>query len=125
MSEDRGTVVHGSGDGDAELLVALRHELRRRILCAMFEEDAPSSPGRLAQVLKVHLSNVSYHVRVLAECGAVQLVDTEPVRGSMQHFYRPSVGQAWALTILGIEDGDEESTPTPERAASPTEERSR
>jgi DNA-binding transcriptional ArsR family regulator len=95
--------------GDAELLVALRHELRRRILRAMAEED-PVSPRRLAQVLHEPLSNVSYHVRVLADdCGAVELVDTAEVRGSMQHFYSSRVEEPWALAVLGIEGaGDQE-----------------
>ena len=31
---------------------------------------------------------LSYHVRILAHCGAIELVRTEQVRGSNQHFYR-------------------------------------
>ncbi|MBN9621966.1 MAG: helix-turn-helix transcriptional regulator [Actinobacteria bacterium] len=89
--------------GDPELLVALRHDLRRRILRAMAEED-PVSPRRLAEVLHEPLSNVSYHVRVLADdCGAIELVDTRPVRGSMQHFYSSLVEEPWALAALGLD----------------------
>ncbi|HEY2054882.1 MAG TPA: helix-turn-helix domain-containing protein, partial [Solirubrobacterales bacterium] len=64
------------GDGntdDNELLIALRHPLRRQILRAMVEQD-PTSPRQISNKLHEPLSNVSYHVRVLADCGAVTLV---------------------------------------------------
>ena len=50
---------------DNDLLTALRHPLRRRILRRMDEEDA-ISPRDLSRVLQQPLSNVSYHVRVLS-----------------------------------------------------------
>jgi DNA-binding transcriptional ArsR family regulator len=114
-----------AGGGDAETLIALRHELRRRILRKMFEQEAPISPRWLAEALHEPLSNVSYHVRVLADCDAVTLVDTEPVRGSMQHFYVPAIEQPWALAVLGVETEGDDSKPTAERGASTTEEWSR
>jgi DNA-binding transcriptional ArsR family regulator len=88
------------------LLVALRHPLRRRILRAMAGEDA-ISPRDLAETLRAPLSNVAYHVRVLADCAAVVLVHTEPVRGSMQHFYSHAVEAPWARQILGLGDPEE------------------
>ncbi len=93
------TSLNRSDDND--LLVALRHPLRRDILRAMADEKA-ISPREVSAALQQPLSNVSYHVRVLAECGAVTLVDTKPVRGSMQHFYCPSIEAPWALEVLGI-----------------------
>jgi DNA-binding transcriptional ArsR family regulator len=91
---------------DNELLIALRHPLRRQILKAMVEHD-PISPRQIADELKEPLSNVSYHVRVLADCGVAALVDTTPVRGSMQHFYSPTIEEPWALAVLGISEEDE------------------
>jgi DNA-binding transcriptional ArsR family regulator len=101
----------GAGDNtdDNELLIALRHPLRRQILRAMAEQD-PISPRQISDDLRQPLSNVSYHVRVLADCGAVALVDTEPVRGSMQHFYSPTIDEPWALAVLGLSENGE---PTP------------
>ncbi len=90
---------------DNDLLVALRHPLRRDILRAMEDEEA-ISPREIAATLRQPLSNVSYHVRVLAECAAVALVDTKPVRGSMQHFYRASIEAPWALEVLGMDTKD-------------------
>jgi hypothetical protein len=63
-----------------------------------------SSPRDLSRALDQPLSNVSYHVRVLAECAAVSLVSTKPVRGSMQHFYCSTVEAPWARQVLGLDD---------------------
>lgn len=97
----------GEGNtGDNELLIALRHPLRRQILRAMVEQQ-PTSPRQISNELHEPLSNVSYHIRVLADCGVVTLVDTTPVRGSMQHFYSPTIDAPWALTVLGLSDNGE------------------
>ncbi|HTR76030.1 MAG TPA: helix-turn-helix domain-containing protein [Solirubrobacterales bacterium] len=90
---------------DNGLLIALRHPLRRQILRAMADQD-PISPRQISDELRQPLSNVSYHVRVLADCGAVVLVDTAPVRGSMQHFYSHAIDEPWALTVLGLSEDD-------------------
>jgi DNA-binding transcriptional ArsR family regulator len=89
------------GGDDPDLLIALRHPLRRRILTVAKWRDVVS-PRALADELREPLSNVSYHVRVLADCKAVTLVYTKPVRGSMQHFYRFSIAATWALDMLGL-----------------------
>ncbi len=86
---------------DNDLLVALRHPLRREILREMAGEEA-ISPREIANALQQPLSNVSYHVRVLADCAAVSLVSTKPVRGSMQHFYRAAIEAPWARQVLGL-----------------------
>jgi len=82
-----------------DLLIALGHPLRRRILRALAGSKA-RSPRELAERLDQPLSNLSYHVRVLADCGAVKLVQTKQVRGSTQHFYRPSIDARWARSVL-------------------------
>lgn len=87
------------------LLIALRHPLRRQILREMADGIA-ISPRELSTALRQPLSNVSYHVRVLAEHGAVILVETRPVRGSMQHFYRSAVKAPWARQALGLGEND-------------------
>jgi DNA-binding transcriptional ArsR family regulator len=90
---------------DNNLLVALRHPLRRRILRLMAGEET-ISPRELSEELEAPLSNVSYHVRVLVDCAAVTLVSTKPVRGSMQHFYSTAIEAPWAREVLGLGDGD-------------------
>src|ERR1700753_2087496 len=95
----------GDHTDDNELLIALRHPLRRQILRAMAATD-PISPRQISDELSEPLSHVRYHVRVLADCGAVTLVDTAPVRGSMQHFYSPAIEEPWALAALGLSEED-------------------
>jgi DNA-binding transcriptional ArsR family regulator len=95
---------------DNDLLVALRHPLRREILREMAGEEA-ISPREIAAALHQPLSNVSYHVRVLADCAAISLVSTKPVRGSMQHFYCTAIEAPWARQVLGL---DEKNRPTGE-----------
>jgi DNA-binding transcriptional ArsR family regulator len=99
-----------------DLLVALRHPLRRDILRQMSGEEA-ISPRELATALHRPLSAVSYHVRVLADRTAIALVRTKPVRGSMQHFYRTTIEAPWARQILGLTetDGDSEGESSTEQ----------
>jgi predicted transcriptional regulator len=60
----------------------------------------PTSPRDLATSLQHPLSSVSYHVRVLVDCGVLTLVRTKQVRGSTQHFYRSSLKDEWAQAVL-------------------------
>ncbi len=71
---------------DQRLIKALAHPLRSNILAILNERVA--SPNELAQELGEGLSQVSYHVRVLKDCGCIELVKTEPRRGAVEHFYR-------------------------------------
>jgi predicted transcriptional regulator len=91
---------------DNDLLVALGHPLRREILRQMANEEA-TSPREIATAVDRQLSNVSYHVRVLADCAAVSLVRTKAVRGSMQHFYCMTVEAPWARQVLGLAERDD------------------
>jgi len=86
---------------DENLLTALGHPLRREILRAM-ADGKPVSPRELSEALGQPLSNVSYHVRVLVQSGALRLVRTRPARGSIQHFYRSTVQAPWARQVLGL-----------------------
>lgn len=92
---------------DNDLLVALKHPLRRTILQTMAGQ-ARISPRELADQLDEPLSNISYHVRVLNDYGAVAPAGQDPVRGSLQHFYRMDIEEPWALAVLGLgEDGQD------------------
>ena len=73
------------------------------------DDKTAISPRELSQMLEEPLSNVSYHVRVLVDCAAVTLVDTQPVRGSMQHFYCSAVDAPWARQVLGISEVEDEA----------------
>lgn len=87
-----------------DLFDALGHPVRRRVLREMLGSGGEISPRELAVVLGEQLSGLSYHVRVLAECKAIELVRTEQIRGSTQHFYRAMVRSEWALSALASEE---------------------
>lgn len=94
-----------------DLLVALRHATRREILRLLLVQSSnrAMSPRELAGLLGQQLSNVSYHVRVLKELGAVELTDTEPVKGSIKHYYRAAPiieDTAWVRETLGLGPAD-------------------
>lgn len=74
---------------EPRLIKALGHPLRQRILIALNTKVA--SPSELSKELGEPLGNVSYHVKILAECEAIELVRTAPVRGAVEHFYRAQV----------------------------------
>jgi DNA-binding transcriptional ArsR family regulator len=65
---------------------ALAHPLRVQLLALLNEGVA--SPNELAKKLDEPLTNVSYHVRMLHDLGCIELVETEPRRGALEHYYR-------------------------------------
>jgi DNA-binding transcriptional ArsR family regulator len=68
---------------------ALAHPLRVQLLALLNEGVA--SPNELAKKLDEPLTNVSYHVRMLHDLGCIELVETEPRRGALEHYYRAIV----------------------------------
>ena len=74
---------------DPRLIRAMGNPLRQRILIALNQK--PASPSELSKQLEEPLGNVSYHVRILVQCDAIELVKTAPVRGALEHFYRATV----------------------------------
>jgi DNA-binding transcriptional ArsR family regulator len=74
---------------DSRLAKALAHPLRVQLLAALNEGVA--SPNELSKKLDEPLTNVSYHVRMLHDLGTIELVETEPRRGALEHYYRAVV----------------------------------
>jgi DNA-binding transcriptional ArsR family regulator len=71
---------------DQRLVRALAHPLRIRILDLL--SDRVASPNVLAGELESELSDVAYHTRALDRLGCLDLVDTAPRRGAVEHFYK-------------------------------------
>lgn len=69
----------------AALGKALSHQLRIEILEGV--GDATTSPNKFSQAHQQPLGNVSYHFNILRELGFVELVDTIPRRGAVEHVY--------------------------------------
>jgi DNA-binding transcriptional ArsR family regulator len=64
---------------------------RRRILRALHTAGEAQSPNELSRAIDTSLGHVTYHVKVLTECGVVALTDTQPRRGAVEHFYASTV----------------------------------
>ena len=71
------------------MVKAFAHPLRLEILRRL---GSRSSPTELARRLGAPLGSVSYHVRVLADLGALELVDQAPRRGAIEHYYSLAPG---------------------------------
>jgi DNA-binding transcriptional ArsR family regulator len=71
---------------DPRLVKALAHPVRVQILSSL--EDRVASPSRLADEIGAPLGTVSYHVRILAGLGLIELVDRKQRRGAIEHYYR-------------------------------------
>jgi DNA-binding transcriptional ArsR family regulator len=78
--------------GEAELLRALGHPLRIKILA--FTAERVTSPNEIARQINEVVGNVGYHARVLRDAGLIELVEEKPVRGAVEHFYR-AVERPW------------------------------
>ena len=60
-----------------------------------------ASPKELATSLGEKLGNVSYHVRILARLGLIELIRETPRRGAVEHHYR-SVPRPEAIANLEL-----------------------
>jgi len=102
---DKNRKVDSQAQNNA-FVAALKHPTRRQLLKLFLGSEAALSPKELADLTGEKLPTVSYHVRVLADKNTIELTEEEPVRGSVAHFYRPTVltrNTAWVLESLDLE----------------------
>ncbi len=71
---------------DPRLVKALSSQVRVRALALFLK--GPRSPKLIAAELELDLRSVAYHVRVLKKLGCIELVETLPRRGAVEHIYR-------------------------------------
>ncbi len=88
---------------DQGIITALGHPLRARILSLL--DVSEGSPKELAERLGEKLGNVSYHVRILARLGLIELVRETPRRGAVEHHYRSAPRPESVVNLeLGLDD---------------------
>jgi DNA-binding transcriptional ArsR family regulator len=75
----------------ADLIVAISHPVRRRVLRVLHDGDEPRSPIQITRELPLPLGMVAYHTLVLRRCGAVKLAGEQMVRGAVEHFYETTI----------------------------------
>jgi DNA-binding transcriptional ArsR family regulator len=71
---------------DQRVIKALAHPIRARALAILNERIA--SPNEISQELDQSVGHVSYHINVLKKCECIELVDTTPRHGAVEHYYR-------------------------------------
>lgn len=69
----------------SQAALALAHPVRRTILTAIAK--GVDTPGGIAKDSGHPLGVVSYHCRMLRDYGIIEVTDTQPVRGALQHYY--------------------------------------
>jgi DNA-binding transcriptional ArsR family regulator len=79
------------GEHRANLINAIAHPLRRRILRLLADLGEQSSPTKIAKEFDLHVGMIGYHVKVLRKLGAVRLTDEGMVRGAVEHFYETTI----------------------------------
>jgi DNA-binding transcriptional ArsR family regulator len=92
---------------DPSLVSALSHPLRVHILDALAE--AAASPSDIAREVGLSVNYVAYHVNELQKLGYLELVKTEPRRGTVEHYYR-------AKRLFLLDDSEWERLPKPVKA---------
>src|SRR3954468_3075681 len=92
MSETRPDGQSGAAELDEGLLKAISHPLRHRLLGML--DGRVASPNELARGLRAPLGRGRSPLRLLHDLGAIELVNTEPRRGALEHYYR-AVTRAW------------------------------
>jgi DNA-binding transcriptional ArsR family regulator len=90
------------------LIYALNHPARRQILRQLSEQGTERSPNEMAQAAALSLPGLSFHARVLCELQVTHCTRTQPVRGSLEHFYASNVsGNELVEAILVETEGDD------------------
>ncbi|HWJ42300.1 MAG TPA: winged helix-turn-helix domain-containing protein [Solirubrobacterales bacterium] len=75
-----------------ELVRALSHPIRMEILERL--RGRVASPAELSRELNERVGVISYHAQTLLRCGCVELVHSEPRRGSVENFFGISLAAA-------------------------------
>lgn len=92
-----------------DLITAVGHRDRRRILRILHEAREGRSPNEIAQTLYEPVGRTSYHIKVLKKSGAVALTGTRPARGALEHFYISTVADSkFVMSALTMTAGEDE-----------------
>jgi DNA-binding transcriptional ArsR family regulator len=87
---DRGGEDWDSHDR-ADLISAIAHPLRRRILRLLHDHEDPRSASKMARELEEPVGSAAYHVRVLFDVAALEETGEKQVRGAVERFYLSTV----------------------------------
>src|SRR4051794_34663820 len=91
-----------------DLIQALGHPRRRRLLRALHSSDGAQSPTQLAKIIDDEVNRIDYHVKSLARLGAVRKTGDRMVRGVRESFFASRVSNhEQVLSILADTEGED------------------
>jgi len=106
---------------EEDLIRGLNHAIRRQALRALHASKTPMGPAQVDAKLKLgntpkeRLSQISYHMKTLAQLRIISLVDEQQVRGAMEHIYASEVDDdAWVRSMLKRTQESDEAELWPE-----------
>lgn len=90
----------GAGGGQFRwdaLVSRVLHPVQVAIVEALVWVGLPLAPSDLARMLggDCNLQHTGYHVNALVDLEILELIDTEPVRGTTKHYYALAPGWIW------------------------------
>lgn len=71
----------------AQIIIAIAHPLRRRILQTIVDRKEPLSPAEIAREFELPVGTITYHAKVLWHFGALEPAGKRHVRGAIEQFY--------------------------------------
>jgi DNA-binding transcriptional ArsR family regulator len=83
---------------DPDWVRAISHPLRVAILDILNEQEA--SPNGMKDILREPVQKVSYHTKVLVECGYIEPTRTTQRRGATEHYYRALPESSFGTEML-------------------------
>jgi DNA-binding transcriptional ArsR family regulator len=106
---DAGTKAALSQRMSPALIKALAHPVRREAMRLLNRSGEGISATQMSQTVEEVGSNISYHLKVLADLGAARQVDERYVRGVPEKFFVSELSDhEQIVTILADTEGDDE-----------------
>lgn len=84
----------------ALLVKALNHPLRRKLLRELHRCGEARSPVQLSKTIDADVTNIDYHVKILASLGAAEKTGDRPVRGASENFFASTVADHRQMTAI-------------------------
>jgi DNA-binding transcriptional ArsR family regulator len=91
-----------------DLIQALDHPRRRRLLRALHSSDEAQSPTQLAKIIGDEVNRIDYHVKFLTRLGVVSKTGDRRVCGVRESFFASHVSNhKQVLSILADTEGED------------------
>jgi DNA-binding transcriptional ArsR family regulator len=83
-----------------QVILAIAHPLRRRMLRMMVKREEPLSPAQIAEEFGLPVGTIAYHAKVLWHFEAVEPIREPEARGVAEHLYEATIENAPPIETL-------------------------